>query len=50
MGKHDDIGHQVHISKKVKFKQPKPSLPNNQKTLRAPQEPRPGTQSYNQFR
>lgn len=50
MGKHDTFAHQVHVSKKVRFNQPKPILPANAKTLRAPQEPKPGTQSFNQFR
>jgi hypothetical protein len=50
MGKHDDRGHQLHISKNMKFKQPRPSLPMSPKTLHAPQEPKPGTTAHNQFR
>lgn len=49
MGKHDQLGHQLHISKKDKFVQPKPPTNINQGT-KAPQAPRPGHSSYNLFK
>jgi len=50
MGKHDELSHQLHISKKMKFQQAKPNVPNDPKTLTAPQNPQPGTQARNQYR
>jgi hypothetical protein len=50
MGKHDELAHNLHISKKLKFQQPRPTLPTSPKTLQAPQTPQPGSQARNQYR
>jgi hypothetical protein len=49
MGKHDEKSHNLHVSKEVKFKQTKPSVPTNI-SPNAPQEPPIGTNAKNQFR
>lgn len=49
MGKHDDESHRFHISKKMKFAQPKPAVPTNI-SPGAPQLPDIGTNARNQFR
>ncbi len=50
MGKHDAWSHLLHISKSIKFKQPRPNTAPRQVTLKAPQQPRPGTNAFNHFR
>lgn len=49
MGKQDDFALIQHIPKKMKFSQPKPTqLTNN--SMRAPHNPKVGTNAHNQFR
>jgi hypothetical protein len=50
MGKHDARGHALHISKRLKFKEPAPALSETPATHNAPQEPKPGTTAKNQYR
>lgn len=50
MGKHDKQGHQLHITKRLKFKEPTPALSETPKTHNAPQEPKPGINAKNQYR
>lgn len=49
MGKHDDIAHNLHIPKKMKFSQPKPSQPADT-PKNVPPQPPIGTNARNQFR
>jgi hypothetical protein len=50
MGKHDYRSHKLHIPKAAKFKQAPPNVPNADVSKRAPQEPKVGTTSLNQFK
>lgn len=50
MGKHDRVGHELHPSKQVRFKQPKPSTTINDHTVSAPQNPHIGSNEKNQYR
>lgn len=49
MSKRNEKTHSVHVSKNVKFKQPKPSVPTNI-SPNATQEPLVGTNAKNQIR
>ena len=50
MGKHDARSHLLHIPKAQKFKAQKPALSQDPKTNNAPQQPKIGTNSFNQYR
>lgn len=50
MGKHDELGHALHIPKARKFKQQPPATAPLEQQIAAPQEPKPGSQAKNQFR
>jgi hypothetical protein len=49
MGKHDEIGHHLHIPKSAKFKQPRPNAITDH-TSDAPQKPKQGTLSQNMYK
>ena len=49
MGKHDKLGHTIHISKATKFKQAKPNAITDQ-TSDAPQKPAQGTLAQNMYK
>lgn len=48
MGKHDEIAHHLHISKRQKFVEPQPPHTNQNST--APQAPHTGSTNRNQYR